>query len=275
MRLATLGLRERAATLGLTIDAPTNWSATAPLDVAALQSEMWSEGYFVVPPCLPAELVARCRAAIELVLAAGAPALASFAFDAPWELQRLLAAPAAAALDDTARLRPAFWAWRLTADEPRGWSPHRDRPGMAIDDRGTPTSISVWVPLTDATADNGCMYVVPAPLDVQYANPRASLEVLNLQCVRALPAPAGSVLGWTARLLHWGGIARAGTAGRISLSFEYQAPHDPTPAFASDWIPSPAERVALIEQQWDQYDHMHEQPPERRERLAAVLAALR
>jgi hypothetical protein len=115
------------------------------------------------------------------------------------------------------------------------------------------------------------MYVVPAPLDVQYANPSATDDVMSLQCVRALPAPAGSVLGWSSALLHWGGIARAGVPGRISLSFEYQTADVPTPSFPRGWSPTRAERAAHALEQWDLYAHMHEQPPAARERLSRFL----
>lgn len=263
----------------LTIGSPTTWSLLAPVDVAAVQAELWTEGYFVGGvPSIPAALVQRCRAAIERVIAAGAPPLAAFAYDAPWELQLLLAEHAAAALDGEAVLLPAFWAWRLGDEHARGWEPHRDRPANPIDERGAPSSITLWVALTDATTDNGCIHVLPAPLDVQYQNPQASCEVLHVQCVRALPAPAGTVLGWTHALLHWGGVARAGRGGRTSIAFELQAaahpPRPDEPTFPRGWFPDPAQRRALIERQWQQYEHMHELPEARRAGLGAVLDEL-
>ncbi len=257
---------------------PTTWQLLAPVDTAALQAELWTEGYFVDPaPSVPPALVARCRDAIEQVRAEGAPPLAAFALDAPWELQALLHDHAAAALDGAAALLPAFWAWRLTDDHARGWDPHRDRPRNPIDDRGAPRSLTLWVALSDARTDNGCIHVLPAPLDVQYGNPRASNEVLHLGGIRALPAPAGSVLGWTSSLLHWGGIARAGRSGRTSIAFEFQAAAHPPPdetVYPRGWFPTPAERRALVLHQWQQYEHMHELPASMRERLEAVLDAL-
>jgi ectoine hydroxylase-related dioxygenase (phytanoyl-CoA dioxygenase family) len=239
------------------------------LDVAALQSELWTEGYFVARAALSPALVAACRTAVERAVADEVSTVAAFADDAPWELERALVAFADAALGADARLRPAMWAWHLAPDAPRGWKPHRDRPAIDPDPRGAPRSITLWVALTDATPENGCMYVVPAPLDVQYANPNASDDVWSVQCVRALPAPAGSVLGWSSSLLHWGGVARAGTPGRTSLSFEYQTADVPTPSYPRGWSPSRAERAAIILAQWDQYAHMHGESPAARERLAA------
>ena len=122
----------------------------------------------------------------------------------------------------------------------------------------------------DATADNGCMYVVPAPWDLQYWNPNASAEILSLQTVRALPAAAGAVLGWTPKLLHWGALARPGAPPRVSLSIEYQrADRPPIEATTAplDDVPAPGARRALIVEQWHRYRHMHDQPE-------AALAAL-
>ena len=222
----------------------------------------------------------RCRDAIELVRAAGAPPLASFVFDAPWELAALLRDHADAAFAGPAHVMPAFWAWRLDADDPdhaRGWDPHRDRPSIEVGDDGRPQTIGVWIALADATTDNGCMYVVPAPWDPQYPNPRATSEVMFLQAIRALPAAAGAVLGWTSRLLHWGAMARPGSPPRISLSFEYQdagcAPIDGE-SFEHGWMPTPAARRALIDQQWRRYQHIHHDGPERRAALDAVVDRL-
>jgi hypothetical protein len=270
-------LRERATALGLTIGAPRAWSLGAPVDVATLQAQMWTEGHFVGEPVLPPELVRRCRDAIDLVTAAGAPALAAFAFDAPWEVQALLGDHAEAALDGTALLLPMFFAWKLAGDQPSGWEPHRDRATNEVDDRGAPRSISLWIALSDATPENGCMYVVPAVWDLMYRNPAATPEVLDFRYIRALPARAGSVLGWTSALLHWGGMAKAGVPGRVSIAFEYHAgrhPPDDEQTFPRGWFPAPAERRALIERQWQHYVHMHESPPEHGDRLAAALAAL-
>lgn len=267
-----------AAARDLTIGSPSAWELVAPLDAAALQAELWSEGYYVSPtPAVPPALIARCRDAIELVRAAEVHPLAAFAFDAPWELCALIHDHAAAAFDGEAAVLPAFWAWRLTDAHPRGWEPHRDRARNPIDERGAPRSMTLWVAITDARTDNGCIHVVPAPYDLQYGNPRASNDLMHPSAIRALPAPAGSILGWTSGLLHWGGLARAGRSGRTSIAFEYQAAAHPPPdepIYPRGWFPAPAERRALIARQWEQYEHMHELPASGRVRLDAVLDVL-
>lgn len=270
-------LRADAARAGLTIGAPRTWALTAPVDGDRLRAMLWHEGYLATPPSIPPALIAACRAAVELVRGAGAPPLAAFAFDAPWELAALLRDHADAAFAGEARLMPAFWAWRLEADDARGWDPHRDHTDLELDDDGRPQAIALWVPLTEATADNGCMYVVPAPWDPQYPNPRATSEVMFVQSIRALPAQPGAVLGWTSRLLHWGAMARPGSPPRISISFEYQDARCPPldgEVFDRSWTPTPARRRALIDLQWQRYRHIHRAGPEQRAALDGVLDRL-
>jgi hypothetical protein len=273
-------LLAEASTRGLTIGAPRTWALDGEVDRAAVAATLWREGYLACAPVIPAALIARCHDAIELVRAAGAPPLAAFVFDAPWELAAALAAHAEAAFAGEARLLPAFWAWRVDGDDAgaaRGWDPHRDHPGLDLDDEGRPQAIALWVPLTDATADNGCMYVVPAPWDPQYGNPRATAEVMFLQSIRALPARAGAVLGWTSRLLHWGAMARPGSPPRISISFEYQAATAPPverETFPLGWIPAAGERRGLIDRQWQRHAHIHRGDDEARAALADVVVRL-
>ena len=75
-----------------------------------------------------------------------------------------------------------------------GWAPHAD------DYRRHQNRLTLWIPLTDATSDNGWMYVVPK--DFIYGNRAPAKESLRaasiandyclelLQCCRALPAVA-------------------------------------------------------------------------------------
>ncbi|MBK9030423.1 MAG: phytanoyl-CoA dioxygenase family protein [Myxococcales bacterium] len=246
----------------LSIGAPRAHPPIA-IDAAAVAAATWRDGYFALPSVLDAALVARCHAAVAAAHAASVPTVAAFAYDAPWELAVALAPIVSAALGAPAVRQPAFWAWWVGGGgAPGGWAAHRDNPAVEVDERGAPDGLSVWVPVTDATADNGCMYVVPAPWDLQYQNPNATTEILSLQTVRALPAPAGSVLGWTPKLLHWGALARPGAPPRVSLSIEYQrADRPPIEATVAplDEIPPPAARRAAIVEQWHRYRHMHEQ----------------
>jgi hypothetical protein len=88
---------------------------------------------------------------------------------------------------------------------------------------GTPKSLTVWLPLTDATPLNGCVYVVPADRDPTYNTPDEQHLRFELSDIRALPAAAGSLLAWTQGIIHWGARTAPRQVGpRISLSSEFQ-----------------------------------------------------
>jgi ectoine hydroxylase-related dioxygenase (phytanoyl-CoA dioxygenase family) len=82
--------------------------------------------------------------------------------------------------------------------------------------------------LTDATLDNGCIYVVPGNLNTAGIGERRALRAASnlqmrelLQRGRALPARAGSLLGWYFRILHWGSVCHVAGAPRVSLVMEF------------------------------------------------------
>jgi hypothetical protein len=127
---------------------------------------------------------------------------------------------------------PDFWAWRIdpTTGE-SGWEPHLDKKSGALFDNGMPRTFSLWIPLSDATVDNGCMYVLPADRDPTYttdADSRESLQNIHwadfIMGLRALPAEAGSVLGWNSNVWHYGSQSNRRAEGpRYSVSFEFQS----------------------------------------------------
>jgi hypothetical protein len=67
-------------------------------------------------------------------------------------------------------------------------------------------TLTSWIPLSDATPQNGCMYVVPAHLDPHYGKPTTPRSQLpDLSLARALPVRPGDYLVWNQAVLHWGG----------------------------------------------------------------------
>jgi hypothetical protein len=103
------------------------------------------------------------------------------------------------------RQKPYLWIQHVEpAASSSGWPPHVDQDPPTKD-------ISVWIPLTDATLDNGCMYLMPS-----YAPKH------DLQSIRALPARAGSILAWRQDVLHWGAYSsRRAKEPRISIALEF------------------------------------------------------
>ena len=160
---------------------------------------------------------------------------------------------------------PNFWAWHIPTNEgASGWPAHRDCSGQTrfqnSDTGDTLMSLSLWVPLTDVTADNACMSVLPRSHELRYDPPLTDPEKINPDDGIPLPAKAGSVLGWSQDLYHWSGrMTENAKTPRVSLSLEFQ-----NPAFAPmaeplldiRTPPSFEDRLQLIADQIPKYQHM-------------------
>lgn len=201
---------------------------------------------------LPPDLVERVRADVARA------AEDAFLEDAMWDLLDLVLPVAREALDHEVAILPAFWAWRLRPDS-SGWMPHRDGPERARDAEGKLAVCSIWVPLTDATTRNGCIHCVPAYWDIAYRSVRGGSVVMHEETIRALPAAAGSVLGWSHALLHWGARCAPDASPRLSTSFELirsDLVSTVPVAYPAGWRPPAEERKTLMDQMRVQYRHM-------------------
>ena len=114
--------------------------------------------------------------------------------------------------------------------------PHRD---LAFDKchlkDGTPSVVSVWVPVTDATLDNGCMYVVPREHD-KFFDKCGPMEMddhytpfddrhFPYACVHPLPVSKGTPLAWHPNTIHWGSSCSAyADKPRKSLAMAFRLP---------------------------------------------------
>jgi hypothetical protein len=83
--------------------------------------------------------------------------------------------------------------------------------------------------LSDATVDNSCIYLIPqdrvfsAGLNDFLSRNHVTPNELGclLWATKALPAAAGSLLGWNGEIVHWGSIARDSDHPRISVTFDF------------------------------------------------------
>jgi protein arginine N-methyltransferase 1 len=192
----------------------------AELDAAPAVAALEQHGWFAIDGAIPRELATSMLEAVERVRAAGWPPVFAFAYEEFWSLFRTPAirALAATAIGDDAAQTAYFWT-HIVGDA--GWAPHAD---AASDDE--PPRLNLWLPLRDATLDNGCMTVVPrdrAPrVDINRA-PSFDRETTMalLQSARAVPAPAGALLGWDFRTIHWGSARHdADAPPRVSIAIE-------------------------------------------------------
>jgi hypothetical protein len=250
-------------------------SRATALDEIRVPDGSWSdaarqihrEGYAATPVFLPPPVLARLNGAIDAVVAAGWPSTFAWVFDDFWSAART---PAVRRLLDSAlgpgsRQVPHVWVHVVPAVAgARGWGPHKDG-GLA---RGSRTHLSLWIALTDASVDNGCMYVLPRSaasaslVDRDWSSgvmPMAD-AVRLVSGVRALPAPAGAALAWDFDLLHWSGVRTGGGPARRSLSLEFiGATAEPSPdehpliACGDDRLPTFEQRLTCIAEGIMQY----------------------
>jgi hypothetical protein len=227
------------------------------------------EGYFHTSPLLEPWEISKLRRCITSVVNRGHHASYALVYDDFYHVMARLTNVLSPILGAGFQLVPdEYWAYYIPAqDQAIGSAPHRDslRTATSVEADGTPTLVNVWIPLTDATTLNSCMYVLPAHLDPYYPHrekwsPSNSspyeidLKAADLQSVRALPAQAGSVLCWSTHLLHWGARSSEYAAHpRISFAVYYQSRRVPTYHEVAMDIPSPLSflrRLHLIEKVW-------------------------
>ncbi|KJE35488.1 hypothetical protein UF64_09190 [Thalassospira sp. HJ] len=247
-------------------------------DGGALSDRFWDEGYFLIRDVLPINELAKLRTGIETLVANGLSPSLIYLYDEAWDVFRRLRPLLTHFLGDRIALLPHFWAWHV---DPRadgsGWPPHRDYQGESAIGDDMLISLSLWVPLSDATPDNGCMHVLPRNFEKRYPVPVTEPGEVHLQDIRALPAKPGAVMGWRQDLYHWGGHASPhAEEPRISLSLEFQnAAFDPLAdeSLRLDHPPAFLKRLALIAIQFDKYRHMQSMDADTLEWARAVVDA--
>ena len=185
-------------------------------------------GYFSSESPIARSLTAPLLECVETVRQAGWPPGFAYVYDELWTLWRVapIAQILTAALGNGYRWIPHGWCHYLQPVRgASGWPPHIDG--------NLPNRMSIWIPLTDATLDNGCIYLVPKDMNTSAIGERRELrDASNLQMRellqrgRAIPAPAGSLLGWQFRILHWGSTAHSPGNPRVSLVLEFIAANE-------------------------------------------------
>jgi ectoine hydroxylase-related dioxygenase (phytanoyl-CoA dioxygenase family) len=197
-------------------------------DIQEALEEYREFGHCVVHDAFSNEEIAGLKQAVLSIRAAGWPLIFAFVYDAFWAMTRrpkfdsfvgALAGPG---------YQPAVSFWINHVPARRGGSgfpPHLDdvRPGHA--------SVTCWVPLTAATPDNGCVYVIERGAgDGDVARPITDgRQVTTAQVtralanVRALPAMPGSFLAWPQDTIHWGGRYHRGVDDRMAISWHLTA----------------------------------------------------
>lgn len=253
------------------------------LDDAArnlLDQRMAVEGYFqyVVPPeqqTLPLDAMAQ---AVRTLLANGLVSPYAFIYDEFWLLFMRQSRVLSRFLGGEFRILPDFWVWHVDPQKGEsGWRPHRDKGRISLDQEGRPKSLTMWVPLTQATPMNGCMYILPANRDPGYNTANEEDLKFDYPDIRALPGGPGHVFCWNQAVLHWGSrTSRFAQDARISVALEFQRADVPAfnlPLLNPQQLPSFETRLQLVAKQILQYEHMHSLTPEQAQFARDVLSA--
>ena len=149
---------------------------------------------------------------------------------------------------------------------------HQDN-GVVLPEADEATILTVWLPLTDATIENGCMRVVPGSHHKGLADHcpgergvRIPPALIDLDLARPLPMRAGGILMMNQRTIHSSLENTTNDQVRISLDLRYQPVGQPTgrPAFPGFVARSAAQPETVLRDPlaWD------EMWLEARERLA-------
>lgn len=265
---------------GMSIEAGGARPSAAVGELDTQLANLKREGYVQVPDAFPEAVVAPIRTGVSTLYQRGIPLAFAFVYDELWLAFQGLSEFLASVMGEGYRALPDFWVWHVNpSDNSIGWGPHRDKLINTLDGDNSPRTLTVWLPFTDATTLNGCMYMLPAHLDDRFVQRRwdgpDNAIVHNLQDIRALPATAGTMFAWNQAVLHWGGRgSRLGAAPRISAAFEFQrsdcAPFN-SPLLDPGRTPTFTERLGLIGKQVLQYRHMYPLSAEI-EAIATVLA---
>lgn len=197
-------------------------------DRKKLVQHLGRNGYLKTGPVIATGLIEAMKSAMEILRDHGFPPVFAYVYDEFWDIARgpSLRALVADAFGPGCRQSPRVWAFHLgTEDGASGWPPHVDGGHLTH----TTDRITLWLPITDATLENGCMNVVPkhlmpSSLPDEFANDASGISPkiwrTMLQGARALPARAGSLLAWDFQVVHWSSFCDGAIAPRLSLAVE-------------------------------------------------------
>jgi len=194
-----------------------------PAEVARCVQQMREEGHFRLESVLSKARMARMAKVVDNIVAAGYPPAFAYVYDDFWQVFRDLSPVLTAMYGEGYRVVTNLWAWHIPpSDADHGFKPHRDMTARnTLQSDGSPVFGTVWIPLTDVTTQHACMYVLPTNQDPNVPGKLESYSVpqQSVQAIRALPAEAGSIMGWNTFALHWGSKSSKWANGpRISIA---------------------------------------------------------
>ena len=246
---------------GTTSDDDLETEAWTPRDEAEIMDHLTRRGYIHARPLVSDSVVARMRACVEALRREHWPAVFTFVYDDFWKvvrtpsLRRFLAAALGPSYRQN-RIMSTYYVPSSTGST--GWPPHVDSTWPSEEDSSIiREKLTIWIPLGEATVENGCIYLIPKDVLPAFVRERDSQTYTwqqvsaLLQSSRALPARAGSVLGWNHRLIHWGSTSSGVGSARVSMAVEFlgaqctpKAGDEPT--FDHSALPPFSQRLRIV-----------------------------
>ncbi|KAL3930160.1 MAG: hypothetical protein SGPRY_001657 [Prymnesium sp.] len=300
-QLCFIGAAVAALTLAARSKAARCPASPIPLRVPVeelreMASSLNSTGYSVLQPSswswgADEERLGRLQHAARTFASRGWPPVFVFMLEEAWETVDKLWEPMRALLGQGCTMDPSVFCWIACGADAlppaAGKSDGTQREGLRVGGNfGTPHRdftclqslrsgngeallLSLWLPLSHVSPENGCMMVVPRQLDPHYtrrfayAHMRPALasdddadvtEVrFDLQAARPLaPLKAGSLVAWCGNVIHWGTRCSPGELPRVSVGFNFlregEALQSGTPTLTQSDLRqlSLAQRLSLI-----------------------------
>ncbi len=206
-------------------------SAKAPHDDwTSTRRQLEGQGYFTARQTFAPEETAKVAIAMRRLTERGLHEAWVFACVQPWQILRsdALRGCLSALLGDDYVQLPDHWATYLGRTGQAGFAPHPDAAEFpAVREDGRVNAVTIWIALTEATPDNGCIYLIPGSSNAEpfypFTGPSRQHDLpALLHRVEAVSMRAGSFAGWNHQTIHWGGRYKDSAAGpRASLSGEF------------------------------------------------------
>lgn len=191
-------------------------------DAERCLKQVVEEGYLCTRPLIREAEVKLIAQAIDNIAELGLPPVFVYIYDQTWQIFKRLSKIVEPILDPNYKITIAgMWAWHIDSEK-SGFSIHRDIYAKDNQADGRPAHLTVWIPFTDATLLNSCIYVLPTHLDPNYPDNLRCKEITNYGDIRAVPAKAGSILAWNANIAHWGSKSSPwADRPRISIAMDF------------------------------------------------------
>lgn len=196
------------------------------------------DGYCFIPALIDEKQVQTMLSCVKNLIAMEIPPVFCFVYDIFWQLTLDLQPVLSDFLTADYLTIANAWAWHVDGKGSGYFPPHRDLvDDDFIDQEKMPTLFSLWIPLTEVTTKSSCMYVLPGSLDPEYPDKAITWrtrwqkeghqpwKVEDLVNIRALPAPAGTFMGWNGGVMHWGSKPHPHAPARISIGYYFHSPH--------------------------------------------------